>query len=268
MRVLRVYSHPLAPSKGGILLLVGFMLFCFGLSGQKVSLFQLRNAPDSSYVIGAGPGGVAKWVKKDSLLLIDSIYINGEWVYSGDTVDITDTYVQFFDGGSFQNVTFTTGETIVFSGPAPGGVYLDNLGGGYYGILVNEVDGDIDNEKGSARMSGDSIFYKKCPYCVDSLIGVIIHPTYEPDPRIYRTGTIDFISPGWWGTAGIPLSGNLTIDNTNARDITQYVYHSASTPPLFSPASFSAVGTYVPDEVNVIKIEYVSNSEYHVSINR
>lgn len=205
MRVLRVYS-----------LLGVLMLFCLGLSGQKVSLFQLRNAPDSTYVIGAGPGGVAKWVKKDSLGLMDSIYINGVWYSDGDTVTITDTYVQFFDGGSLQTITFTTGETIVFDPFTPEYAFLENVGGGYYRLkftptvidtfervgnkirlslasdneFTKELTLDNTNQLGNLTIEGDSIYYQKCPYCIDSLIGVIVHPTTIDSTTVSSTTTV------------------------------------------------------------------------------
>jgi len=218
MRVLRVYSPtPCTPSRGGMVLLVGvLMLFCLGLSGQKVSLFQLRNAPDSTYVIGAGPGGVAKWVKKDSLGLMDSIYINGVWYSDGDTVEITDTYVQFFDGGSLQTITFTTGETIVFDPFTPEYAFLENVGGGYYRLkftptvidtfervgnkirlslasdneFTKELTLDNTNQLGNLTIEGDSIYYQKCPYCIDSLIGVIVHPTTIDSTTVSSTTTV------------------------------------------------------------------------------
>jgi len=218
MRVLRVYSPtPCTPSRGGMVLLVGvLMLFCLGLSGQKVSLFQLRNAPDSTYVIGAGPGGVAKWVKKDSLGLMDSIYINGVWYSDGDTVEITDTYVQFFDGGSLQTITFTTGETIVFDPFTPEYAFLENVGGGYYRLkftptvidtfervgnkirlslasdneFTKELTLDNTNQLGNLTIEGDSIYYQKCPTCIDSLIGVIVHPITIDSTTVSSTATV------------------------------------------------------------------------------
>jgi hypothetical protein len=200
-----------------MVLLVGvLMLFCLGLSGQKVSLFQFRNAPDSTYVIGAGPGGVAKWVKKDSLGLMDSIYINGVWYSDGDTVTITDTYVQFFDGGSLQTITFTTGETIVFDPFTPEYAFLENVGGGYYRLkftptvidtfervgnkirlslasdneFTKELTLDNTNQLGNLTIEGDSIFYQKCPTCIDSLIGVIVHPTTIDSTTVSSTTTV------------------------------------------------------------------------------
>ena len=226
MRVLRVYNPtPCTPSRGGMVLLVGvFLLFCLGLTGQKVSLFQLRNAPDSTYVIGADGNSVAKWVKRDSIGIgtlsrsSDSLFYKQcpscpkAFITLIDTSNINEmTYLN--DYGSFQELVTPDGNTILFAGPAPGGVYLNLDYPNHYSILVNEADGDPDNEngvlsrsndslyyqkgpsylktfatlidtsnineRGNLTIEGDSIYYQKCPTCIDSLIGVIVHPTID-----------------------------------------------------------------------------------------
>ncbi|HRG64315.1 MAG TPA: hypothetical protein PLV12_00855, partial [Saprospiraceae bacterium] len=230
MRVLRVYNPtPCTPSRGGMVLLVGvFLLFCLGLTGQKVSLFQLRNAPDSTYVIGADGNSVAKWVKRDSIGIgtlsrsSDSLFYKQcpscpkAFITLIDTSNINEmTYLN--DYGSFQELVTPDGNTILFAGPAPGGVYLNLDYPNHYSILVNEADGDPDNEngvlsrsndslyyqkgpsylktfatlidtssineRGVPRISNDSLFYKECYVCTEYYYGKVIHPN-DPDTLV------------------------------------------------------------------------------------
>lgn len=166
----------------------------------------------------------------DSLGIVgsaDSFYINGEWVYNGDTVNISggggdpdsivgneigsffrsslteisylpcptcipetvDDYqadLSYNDAIGYGEIYFTNNLNFITFDSTDANNYVRlekySTGPDKYRLKVihpNDPDTLVGNELGNLRIEGDSIYYQKCPTCVDSLIGIIVHPTTE-----------------------------------------------------------------------------------------
>ena len=78
---------------------------------------------------------------------------------------------------------------------------------------------------------------------------------------ILSTGAINYDRPRIYETDAIPSTGNITDSNTNAVfGVLQKIYHEDSSEPTY-PASWTCIGgEYVEDELNIIYVEYLSNS--------
>lgn len=122
---------------------------------------------------------------------LDSIFINGIWYGVGDTLNITyDGSETKINSGTSINVTGagTIGSPYVVNNTAPestnttdsGTIDFTQTGDNITAIvkdgsitpvkldrtyLESEVDGDVNNERGTVSRSSDSLFYKQCPAC-------------------------------------------------------------------------------------------------------
>ena len=84
---------------------------------------------------------------------------------------IPDRFGYIQDFGSNKSIIFATGEDIEFN---DGDGYINLVGG----PTTYRLQEDTLNELGNLTIEGDSIYYQACPTCVDSLIGVITHPSF------------------------------------------------------------------------------------------
>jgi len=107
---------------------------------------------------------------------------------------ISDNYIIVDDqgGGQFEWIIPEGGGSILLDTTSTimGLVSQYDIGGGNYHLKVRIPDRDSLNELGNLRIEGDSIYYQKCPYCIDSLIGVIVHPTTIDSTTVSSTTTV------------------------------------------------------------------------------
>jgi hypothetical protein len=81
------------------------------------------------------------------------------------------------------------------------------------------------------------------------------------------TGDINFSTPRVYGTDSLPVTGNLTHDLTNARlGFVQKIYHEDSAEPTYPSGWVKIAGEYVPDELNLIFVEFCGSGrvEYFI----
>ena len=79
---------------------------------------------------------------------------------------IPDRFGYIQDFGSNKSIIFATGEDIEFN---DGDGYINLVGG----PTTYRLQEDTLNEIGNLNIIGDSIYYQKCPTCIDSLVGVM-----------------------------------------------------------------------------------------------
>jgi hypothetical protein len=221
------------------------------LMGQNIDLWQLKYAPDSSYVIGAMADGEPIWIKKDSLNnKYDSIYS----VFTGYSTKIKlkkgsgEVDIYSYEKGLSKQVsgihipTGSNGGNIFyqygFSVLPKNGLFVGN-------DVVMSIDTNANNELGSLTVSksNDTLLFEYLPcddcftqsyvYKVDtsnnneiqtidtlSIVGNELRISLSKDGQAYKSVTLPIVN--YTAGSGINISGGVissTVVNTDAQSL-------------------------------------------------
>jgi hypothetical protein len=128
-------------------------------------------------------------------------------------------------------------------------VNLSGLTGGSGGLTVAGATGDLQTNNGSGGLGSIT----QNTFVRNTIAGA-------------TTGTITYDQNKTFGTRSSPLTGALTDSNTSAiRGTVQKIYHNAAS--LTLPTAWKIInGEYVPNELNIIFVEYEDSNWKEVTI--